>query len=142
MLDIYAQRAYNKDSKRGTQNIKEEMKMELSKRIQGVKSWALEVNYWTAECIGDASMLCTVSTPDFGELTGWMFGNDECFSGDDFYQYLICPDGKLYQLYFECPADCEDLGDLDYDHSTGGDELEFSDDYDGSHKFDPMFDLK
>jgi hypothetical protein len=120
----------------------EDIEMELSKKVQGLKSWAMKYQSNGADLIGDESELLTVSTPDFGELTGWMFGNDEDFDGNSFYQYLICPDASLYRLYFKCPSDCEDLGDLDYAHSTGGDKLEFTDDYDGAKEFDPMFDLK
>lgn len=47
-------------------------------------------------------------------------GNDECFDGDEFYQYVLADD-KLYKAYFEIPTDDdgEELGldDVDYTHA-------------------------
>lgn len=114
----------------------EEKKMELSRRMHGIKSWAMADQRNGAEDIGDTSRLVTVNTPDC-KLTGWMFGNDEDFPGDDFVQYMICTDESLYVLRFAVP-DGTDLGDLDYSNAIGVDKM--ADQYDGSHEFDPMFD--
>lgn len=47
-------------------------------------------------------------------------GDDECFDGDEFYQYVLSDD-KLYKAYFEIPTDDdgEELGldDVDYTRS-------------------------
>ena len=47
--------------------------------------------------------------------TGHMYGYDECFDTDSFYQYFLTQDGELLKMYFETPEDCEDYGNIDYD---------------------------
>ena len=50
-----------------------------------------------------------------------LFGNDECYSGGEFYQFGICGD-KVYRFYFEIPEGIEDLGDIDYNNAYRYDE--------------------
>jgi len=49
------------------------------------------------------------------QITGIMYGNDECWDMNDFYQYLLTGDA-LFKAYFEVPEGCEDLGSLDYNN--------------------------
>lgn len=49
-----------------------------------------------------------------GEIyIGYMYGNDECFDQNDFYQYFLTNKGLL-KMYFVIPDGCEDYGDIDY----------------------------
>lgn len=50
---------------------------------------------------------------DGKQIVGIMYGNDECWDMNDFYQYFLTDD-TLYKAYFEVPDGCEDFGDLDY----------------------------
>lgn len=47
-------------------------------------------------------------------------GNDECFDGDEFYQYVLAAD-KIYKAYFEIPTDDDnnelELDNVDYTHA-------------------------
>ena len=52
------------------------------------------------------------------EITGVMYGDDECFEMNDFYQYLLTKD-TLYKAFYEIPNDNDDLGSLDYENPTG-----------------------
>ncbi len=45
---------------------------------------------------------------------GHMYGNDECFAGDEFYQYFLT-DTELLTMCFKIPDGCYDLSDIDYD---------------------------
>ena len=45
--------------------------------------------------------------------TGHMYGNDECFDTDEFYQYFLTADALL-KMYYTVPNGCEDYGDIDY----------------------------
>lgn len=47
--------------------------------------------------------------------TGYMYGNDECFDCNEFYQYFLTED-KLYKAYFQIPDDDADFGNIDYEH--------------------------
>jgi len=59
----------------------------------------------------------TVTLPSDGQtITGTMFGDSDCWDNERFYQYLISDDGDLYKLMYTVPADCDDLGDLDYEN--------------------------
>ena len=49
------------------------------------------------------------------QIVGTMYGNDECFDTNDFYQFLLT-DNTLYKAYYEIPDGCEDLGSLDYNN--------------------------
>ena len=45
--------------------------------------------------------------------TGHMYGNDECFNGDEFYQYFLTDDALL-KLYYHIPDGCDDYSTIDY----------------------------
>lgn len=49
-------------------------------------------------------------------ITGTMFGDSECWELDTFYMYLLTDNGELYKLYYEVPSDCDDLGDIIFEH--------------------------
>ncbi len=57
----------------------------------------------------------TEITVDGETMTGYVFGDDEMFDGDEFYQYFYC-NGRLYQAYYSCEDCLEDLGAVDYEH--------------------------
>lgn len=45
--------------------------------------------------------------------TGHMYGNDECYDGDEFFQYFLT-DTALLRLYYHIPEGCTDFGAIDY----------------------------
>ncbi|MGP1507952.1 MAG: hypothetical protein ACTTJW_03620 [Sphaerochaeta sp.] len=47
-------------------------------------------------------------------LTGVMFGNDECFDLNNFYQYLLTEDGNLYKCWYDTEGCNSDFGRIDY----------------------------
>lgn len=47
-------------------------------------------------------------------LSGVMFGNDECFDLDDFYQYLLTEDGNLYKCWYDTDDCDDDFGSIEY----------------------------
>ena len=49
-------------------------------------------------------------------ISGLMYGNDECFDLDGFYQYVVTPDDKVYACYYDAEG-FDDLGDIDYEHA-------------------------
>ena len=55
----------------------------------------------------------TTITYDGKTYTGYMYGNDECFDADEFYQYFLTADALL-KVYYTIPDGCEDYGDIDY----------------------------
>lgn len=76
------------------------------KEFTALKNW-MEEKYGKSE-------LYTI-TFEGKEYTGYMYGNDECWDMNDFYQYFLTEDA-LYKAYFEVPEGCEDLGSLDYNN--------------------------
>lgn len=64
---------------------------------------------------------------DGKQVTGIMYGNDECFDTNDFYQYFLTSDGKLYKAYFEIPDNTKNLSDLDYEnpYSTTEEDVDY-----------------
>jgi len=58
----------------------------------------------------------TVTTEDGSTISGIMFGNDECFDVNEFYQILVAG-GKVYKCYYQLPEDDDgDLSNIDYEH--------------------------
>ena len=45
--------------------------------------------------------------------TGHMYGNDDCFDGDEFFQYFLTADALL-RMYYNIPDGCTDYNDIDY----------------------------
>lgn len=78
----------------------------MNKEFTALKNW-MENQYGKIE-------QCTI-TFNSKEYTGYMYGNDECWDCNNFYQYFLTEDA-LYKAYFEVPEGCEDLGSLDYDN--------------------------
>lgn len=52
-------------------------------------------------------------TYDGKTYTGYMYGNDECFDGDEFFQYFLTADALL-KMYYTIPDGCDDYGEIDY----------------------------
>lgn len=52
------------------------------------------------------------------QITGYMYGNNECFDANEFYQFLLT-EYSLYKTYYEIPEGCDDLGSLDYNNPYG-----------------------
>ncbi len=44
--------------------------------------------------------------------TGHMYGNDECFDVNEFFQYFLTDDALL-KLYYHIPDGCTDFNDID-----------------------------
>ena len=74
-----------------------------------------ELKAWMEEKYG-VSRTETTITFDGKTYTGHMYGNDECFAGDEFYQYFLT-DNALLRMYYHIPEGCFDLGSdaIDYD---------------------------
>lgn len=50
------------------------------------------------------------------KFKGLMYGNDECFDGDEFYQvFLPDNDDAIYYFYYDIPVSCTDYGEINYD---------------------------
>ena len=58
----------------------------------------------------------TVTTGNGSTVSGVMFGNDECFNVNEFYQILVAA-GKVYKCYYQLPDDDGDLSNIDYEHA-------------------------
>jgi len=74
-----------------------------------------ELKAWMDEKYGVSSRETTI-TYNGKTYTGHMYGNDECFAGDEFYQYFLT-DTELLTMCFKIPEGCFDLGSaaIDYD---------------------------
>ena len=59
-----------------------------------------------------SELIKTFKTYEINGLTGVIFGNDECFDVNEFYQYFISGE-TLYQLYYELK---ENLDEIDYEN--------------------------
>lgn len=59
----------------------------------------------------------TITTEDGNTISGLMYGNDECFNVNEFYQVLVSG-GKVYECYYQIPNDDDDgdLSNIDYEH--------------------------
>ncbi len=59
----------------------------------------------------------TVTAADEKTISGLMYGDDECFNVNEFYQVLVS-DGKVYECYYQLPNDDDDgdLSNIDYEH--------------------------
>ena len=55
----------------------------------------------------------TTITIDGEKIRGVMFGNDECFDTDRFYQYLLDERGNLYECFYKTDLP---LDEIDYTH--------------------------
>lgn len=49
------------------------------------------------------------------EIKGTMYGNDECFDVNNFYQYLLTQDNKLLYCFYNIPDGVE-LDEINYDY--------------------------
>ena len=72
-----------------------------------------ELKKWLEKTYGEAE--ATTIMYEGKAYTGYMYGNDECFSGNDFYQYFLTDD-TLYKAFYSIPDGETDLGNLDYDN--------------------------
>ena len=45
--------------------------------------------------------------------TGHIFGNDDCYDGNEFFQYFLTEDALL-KLYYHIPDGCTDFNAIDY----------------------------
>lgn len=51
-------------------------------------------------------------------ISGIMYGNDECFDGDNFYQYLVSRDEKGHEHCYKCYYTANvPLDEIDYTRS-------------------------
>jgi len=74
-----------------------------------------ELKAWMEEKYGVSKAETTI-TYNGKTYTGYMYGNDECFAGDKFFQYFLT-DTELLTMCFKIPEGCTDLGSaaIDYD---------------------------
>ena len=72
-----------------------------------------ELKAWMDRKYGTSSAEVTI-TYNGKTYTGHIFGNDECFDGDKFFQYFLTAD-SLYKMYYNIPDGCEDLNNINYD---------------------------
>lgn len=57
--------------------------------------------YWGS--FSEISFKCHHGDSEYNSFTGILFGNDECFDGDSFYQWLIDENRNLYKVYYNIP---------------------------------------
>ena len=72
-----------------------------------------DLKAWMDHKYGESSTETTI-TCNGKTYTGHMYGNDECFDGNEFYQYFLT-DSALLRMYYNIPEGCYDLGAIDYD---------------------------
>ena len=95
----------------------EEAREELEERLRSIDGEYF--NEYFKEIYGDGAVM-TVTTEDGNTISGLMYGNDECFNVNDFYQILVA-DGKVYRCFYNLDQlddndNPNDLGNIDYDH--------------------------
>lgn len=89
----------------------EEARKELEEDLRSMDEEYFN-EYFKDECGPGTAM--SVTTEDGKTISGIMYGNDECFYGDEFYQVLVSG-GKVYACYYALTDD-NDLGNIDYTH--------------------------
>jgi hypothetical protein len=72
-----------------------------------LKAW---MDHYYGESPAEITITCNGKT-----YTGHMYGNDECFDGNEFFQYFLTTDCRLLKMYYHIPDGCEDLSDINYD---------------------------
>lgn len=72
-----------------------------------------QITTWMHAHYGDGADYAV--TCDGTKYTGKMYGDSECFDVNEFFQYIVTPDGKLLEAYYKVPKD-QDLEEIDYDH--------------------------
>jgi len=72
-----------------------------------------EMKAWMDRKFGTSKAKTTV-TCDGKTYTGHMYGNDDCFDGNDFFQFFLTDDALL-KLYYHIPEGCTDFNGIDYD---------------------------
>jgi len=71
-----------------------------------------ELKAWMEEKFGPSSTETSIAF-NGKTYTGHIFGNDECFNGNEFFQYFLTDDALL-KLYYHIPEGCTDFGTIDY----------------------------
>ena len=99
-----------KEKRNVNEVIEEQLKNYLNKKQEEMKM--KELRAWLEERYGTGGEVTINYNNE--KVTGIMYGNDECFEMDDFYQYILTEDA-LYKAFYEIPEGNEDLGDLDYE---------------------------
>jgi hypothetical protein len=82
--------------------------MEKSERMTGYN----ELKAWMERRFGARTQKVNI-THNGKSYTGHMYGNDECFDGDEFHQYFLTEDALL-RIYYDIPEGCTDFGTIDY----------------------------
>lgn len=72
-----------------------------------------ELKKWLEKTYGETEAITIMY--EGKAYTGYMYGNDECYDGNDFYQYFLT-DSTLYKAFYDIPDGETDLGNLDYDN--------------------------
>jgi len=89
--------------------IKELINKEVRRMMTGYK----EMKAWMDRKYGTSKAKTTV-TCDGKTYTGRIYGNDECYDGNEFYQFFLT-DTALLKLYYHLPDGCDDLNNINYD---------------------------
>ena len=71
-----------------------------------------ELKAWMNRRYGTSHAKVTI-THNGKTYTGHIYGNDECFDGNEFYQYFLT-DNALLKFYYHIPDGCTDFNDIDY----------------------------
>ena len=107
-----------------------EQMFELEKEYEnfGSVNQFKQLKKWLEKTYGEGSE--TTITYEGKTYTGCMYGNDECYDCDRFYQYFLT-NNTLYRAFYEIPDGETDLGNLDYEKPTDMEEqdIEYFVDY-------------
>ena len=76
----------------------------MKKSNKELKTW-MERQYGTSPK--------TTITYNGKTYTGHIYGNDECFEGNEFFQYFLTDDALL-KFYYHIPDGCTDFNGIDY----------------------------
>ena len=71
-----------------------------------------EIKAWLERQYGESSTETTI-TCNGKTYIGHMYGNNECFDGNEFYQYFLT-DSALLRMYYDIPDGRTDFNDIDY----------------------------
>lgn len=66
-----------------------------------VKSYCSRLIGEDLNAFGELSFKCSEGDSEYNSFSGILFGNDECFDGDEFYQWLIDENRNLYKVYYD-----------------------------------------
>jgi hypothetical protein len=99
-------------------------------------------NYSYCKSLSDRFDTIDTINYDGNTFDGMIFGDDECFDGDEFYQWFHTTDGQLFKVYYDLDGvDLDNLDSIDYSTPSCVKRLVPSCNLDPNAPIDLMFDV-